>query len=943
MGERADFVIIFASSDLARFWDLAHRCSSAGLLGDFLLVDENRHAEVHIGRKTSKLSDHLAFLATRPGGTEAVTVVALACGKVEDSTREQRNSIVRDLRVRCREMKIGFREGTISVPIDSRELSPSFIEEDWAFNLVAVPEDWTGEQGQIGLPITESSAEDIAFNLVMSATGLWAWNDGAPLYRGLLLEHLSTPPIRLVRGSTRIVPLGDVANSIALAAMDPSNNWPPPPECEKHPNNAEFVKRTVEALANVPEIGMRFLEPSHVEQESRQRVGILDAIVIYFSALVANLIGIPKRAWQQAKERAIRRVEDYVQDRTFQNESKLVIRYGGRLREEDFAGSAIERIRAIESDSGVDVPAVIPNSQGWRILVRAVLGAVDGEPPGDEVGYKAPVFRGKPAVASSREVIAPNPALPQAGDLEAPLTVKGKLTNFRIRAFDSIHYRELSNDLAKRTESPQQSSPAEAVEAASEPNPPYGTTYWGVENEVELDPSETVNALRLIAEWVAHRQETLLWGISKFVDTQIAEVTTRLESSMQKVAAIPQRITQAEVKQRKAAKRGKWLARLMVLLLIFAVVFPFLPFVASAGLLAGGALAIALFFLPYLALLGVIAAWIGTAKTQVREQFRMENDLIKEYEAASIEREHYWREMHRLEYFHIQYLDWAEILADVVWRPFGAVDSQDRGALTVPDVRSVSFQFARPEFDDLRVKREQIAMRELVAGRGWLNNVFLSLKREFEEEYSQLVRDDNPTARQPEMDTSLEDEGYQVKDFTIYRPRGHFLKMVREGQLSLRIASAKADQLRAAVSGSDFSRLIKHVNAHAFVDVNGSEISRDNEHFLLSILDLEHVPKFERFVLRTGEKNDLSVGAVYWSSVGVETSADSLINPIAEEMPHRQETSAQFLASTRLEISQARFDTAELRFLEQSNEIPIISRTKKLKDESEPPLEPPID
>ena len=103
------------------------------------------------------------------------------------------------------------------------------------------------------------------------------------------------------------------------------------------------------------------------------------------------------------------------------------------------------------------------------------------------------------------------------------------------------------------------------------------------------------------------------------------------------------------------------------------------------------------------------------------------------------------------------------------------------------------------------------------------------------------------------------------------------------------------------------------------------------------------MPKFERFVLRTGEKNNLSVGAVYWSSVGVETSADALINPIAEEMPHRQETSAQFLASTRLEISQARFDTAELRFLEQSNEIPIISRTKKLKDESEPPLEPPID
>jgi hypothetical protein len=938
MGQRRDFVIVFASSSLGRFRELAGSCTRQGLLGDFLLVDESGAAELHVDQKTTPLADHLAFLATRPGGTEAVTVVALVCGRAsEDHTKSQRMSLVRDLRVRCREMKIAFREGTISVPIGENVLSPTFIEPDWAFNLVVVPQDWTGEQGQIGVPISEKFAEDIAFNVVMSATGLWAWNDGAPLYTGLLEEHVSNPPIRLARAATRIVPLGDVANAIAFAAMDPSNNWPKPPDCEKHPNGPQFVQKAVEALSAIPEVGMTFLEPPPIAQESRQRVGILDAIVIYFSALVANLIGIPKRAWNEAKEKVIRGVENYVQNRTFQNESKLVVRYGGRLREDDFAGSATQRIRAIESDSGVEVPAVIPNPQAWRILVRTVLGSVDGDPPGDDVGYKAPQFRGMPAVVASREVVAPNPATPHGGMFDTALQVNGNSVQVRIRPFDSIRYRELTSQLSKteRGDAPAAANsgqfpyPAPSSEAATETNDP----------QLQLEKREVDQTLKLIEDWAATRRDTLLWSISRFLDGQIVEVARRLEASVQRVVSIPERIAAADAKQKKAAKRGKWLARLLILLLMFAIIFPFLPPVASAGLLAGGALAVALFFLPYMALLGVLTAWLATARTQVREQYRMQRDLVKEYEAATTEREHYWREMHRLEYFHIQFMDWAEILADVVWRPFGSIDTQSHQSLAVPDVRSISFQFARPKFDDLKVKREQLAMRERVAGKGWLNGVFGSLRRAFEDEYSQLVTDDSPGARHPEMDTSLDDEGYKVQDFIIYRPRGHFLKMVKEGVLSPIIADSKAAELRAAVSRTDPARLLEHVDTHAFVNVSGSIVSRDPQEFLLSILDLENVPKFERFVFRTGEKTQLSVGAVYWSSVGVEPPAKSHVNEIAEAMPHREEKSAQFLAASRLEISQARFDAAELRFLEQAEQVNVSRVSGPISDGPVAPID----
>jgi hypothetical protein len=115
------------------------------------------------------------------------------------------------------------------------------------------------------------------------------------------------------------------------------------------------VQKIVLALSEIPEVGLKFKEPPSPPTAVRERIGIFDAIVLYFSALVSNLIGIPKKAWNQAKERLIKGVENYVQNRTFQSESKLVVRYGGRLREEDFAGSASQRIRAIESDSGVEV------------------------------------------------------------------------------------------------------------------------------------------------------------------------------------------------------------------------------------------------------------------------------------------------------------------------------------------------------------------------------------------------------------------------------------------------------------------------------------------------------------------------------------------------------------------------------------------------------------
>lgn len=302
MKERQDFVLVFAGSHLRRFRELAQLCTRQGMLSDFLLVGEDQHAELHVGNECFNLENYASYLATRPGGTEAVTAVALACGTVADTeTRAARARLVHDLRISCREMKIRFREGTISVPIGNRELSPTFVESDWAFNIVVVPQDWTGEAGQIGLPILDSFAEDIAFNAVMSVTGLWSWCSEPPLYTGLLEEHVANPPIRLVRAATRVVLLGDYANSIAFAAMDPSNNWPTPPDCERYPSGPQFVERTVAALAEVDRIGMRFRVAPEPHVESRERIGILDAIVLYLSALVANLLGAPRRAWEQTK------------------------------------------------------------------------------------------------------------------------------------------------------------------------------------------------------------------------------------------------------------------------------------------------------------------------------------------------------------------------------------------------------------------------------------------------------------------------------------------------------------------------------------------------------------------------------------------------------------------------------------------------------------------
>jgi len=943
MKERQDFVLVFAGSHLRRFRELAQLCTRLGMLSDFLLVGEDQHAELHVGSECFNLENYASYLATRPGGTEAVTAVALACGTVADTeTRAARARLVHDLRISCREMKIRFREGTISVPIGNRELSPTFVESDWAFNIVVVPQDWTGEAGQIGLPILDSFAEDIAFNAVMSVTGLWSWCSEPPLYMGLLEEHVANPPIRLVRAATRVVLLGDYANSIALAAMDPSNNWPTPPDCERYPSGPQFVERTVAALAEVDRIGMRLREAPEPHVESRERIGILDAIVLYLSALVANLLGAPRRAWEHTKERILRRVEEYVQNKTFQSESRLVVRYGGRLREEDYTSSISSRIRAIESESGVEVPAVLPNPEGWRTLVQAVLGMIDGEPPGPEIGYKAPTFRGATAVAASRAVVAPDIAVEENGNFDSGLTVNERPTQLRIRAFDSIRYREIVNELKRVREGATASAPSQ--DSASKSSEATAREELSAESDAlaKVELNEATRVLAQMETWLSKRKDTLLWEISRFLDAQIVEVAKRLESSVQKVGRIPQRVAEADDRQRRAAKRGKWLARLLILLLLLAVTFPFLPPVASAGLLVGGALAIAFFFLPYLALLGVLTAWFASARTQVREQFRLQHDLVREYETAAKEREHYWRELHRLEYFHIQYMDWAEILAELVWRPFGAVKSGSLETVMSPDVRAISFQFAEPVFDLQKLRREQIAMRERVAGRGWLNGVFNTVRREFDDAYSQLILDDNPSARHPEMDLSLEDEGTKIREFTVYKPRTHLRQMVSERVLGARVAESKAGEIRGAMSLAKPDRLLRHVNAHDFVSLKSGNIQRGAEDFILSIFELEHVPKFERFVYRTGERSELSVGQIYWSVFGVETTPDFMNDRLALRTDGSLNVSSTLMAATRLEVSQARFEIDELRFLESSsNDRPI--KQGPSSDGSDDGLEPPID
>lgn len=897
-----DFVLLFAGRQLSRFRELARSCASAGLLREFLLVDEDQRAELFIGDLHKEIP-YLDYLATRFRGSSSVTAATIAIGVVADEeSRRRRTAFIHDLKQRCSDKDIPFRDGTISVPLAEGELSPTFIEPTWAFNLVAVPEDWTGESQKIGVPLTPDAAEDVAFNIAASVTGLWVWNEVAPLGQGVLREHIEQPPLRLIRATTRVVPLGNLVDTIAYAAMDPRNSWPTPDGCESHPQTDQFVRATLASLVNSPTAGLLLADEPEERSPEKSRIGILDAIVLYFSHLVANLLGQPARAWQRAKEKAISWTENYIQRRTFQDESRLVVRFGGRLRDGDFAGEGLVRGSEIGNIEGIEIPAVRPTPERWRLLSRVVLGAIDGQQAAlEDADFVAPTFRGVHAVAKSRKAVGPDPSEEAGRSFVAQFNINGESREVEIRSYDAIRYREILDELKRTADSQSDNANVDETDTTVANSP------------IQIPESERAAAISALSNWHEQRSESLLWLIGKHLDEQIQVATTQLRESLRLIQSLPKRISEADESQKKKVRRGKWLARLLVLLLVVALVFPFLPPIAAAGLLAGGALATALFFLPYVALLGVLSAWLANARAQVREQFKM-SELDTLEDLARKKRHHYWVEIHRLEYCYAHFLDWAEILTSVVWKPFGVVKIDEEPTVVTPTVKALSFQFATPRFDAEAILSEQISMRSHVAGRGWINQIFSDLIQHFVASYSKLASANGMEA-DPFFDTSLVHDFVQVGDRRLYKPRYQFLTEVNSGRPQQSVAEEKFSEIREVVASRELVHLVDHIDAHAFVRIDGDRERRGISEFLTPILEIPELPVFERYVESSKLNADVNVGTVYWSSAGIEAnvvfaSADLVLYGSAESS-----VDCGALAASRLDISIERFRPSELSFV----------------------------
>jgi hypothetical protein len=884
---------------------LARSCSLAGLLREFLIVDEEQRAELFIGNRQVEVP-YLDYLATRFKGFSSVTTATIAIGAIADeASRQRRSEFVHDLKQRCSDKDIHFRDGTISVPLAAGELSSSFIEPTWAFNLVAVPEDWTGESQKIGIPLKMEAAEDVAFNIAATVTGLWVWSDVPPLSEGVLREHIEQPPLRLIRATARVVPLGNLTDVIAYAAMDPENSWPTPEGCESHPHSEHFVRSTLNSLVETSVAGLMLADEPKSPPPSKSRVGILDAIVLYFSHLVANLLGQPAKAWLRAKEKAISWTENYIQRKTFQDDSRLLVRFGGRLRDGDFVGEGSSRASEIGDLEGLEVPPVRATPDRWRLIARVVLGAIDGQrTQAEDLEFNAPAFRGAQAVAKSRQVIGPNPFDVAGQSYVGQLEVNGEHRELVIRSFDAIRYREILEELQRDSE-----SPAEGEKVGDTQNADQDST-------IRFSESERGTVVSNLTQWHEQRSESLLWSISKHLDGQIQEAAARLRESLHLIETLPTQIAVADANQRKKVRRGKWLARLLLLLTLVAVVFPFVPPVAAAGLLAGGALATALFFLPYLALLGFLGAWLANARAQVREEFKLK-DLESLESLARKKRHHYWSEIHRLEYCYAHFLDWAEILAWVVWKPFGVIEVPKEPEVRTPSVNALSFQFATPRFKGDAVLAEQISMRSHVAGRGWLNTIFSELKQIVVANYAKLASVEGLDA-DPFFDTSLSHEYVQVGERRLYKPRFQFLLDVTSGRPQQSVAEAKFKEVREVVASRDLTHLVDHVEAHAFVKIDSDVDRREISEYLSPILEIRELPVFERYVETSKPNASVNVGSVYWAAAGIkpdvvfEGSELELHGAVGSGM----ESGA--LAASRLDVSIERFWPSELTFVRTS-------------------------
>jgi hypothetical protein len=822
--DRISVFIVHSSAE--RFREQLKSASVRGLLRLLIVVDEVGNFDLYDNGDVRRI-DLIRFLSENQ--IDLLHLQAVRFGSQHAQVDIQTEyKLAETLRTRLEMVHVQFVAGTISLASEGDPLFEENLQKTWNYNVVLSSEDWAGEAGFLPADLSAAEYEDLAFAASTLITSTWVWIDG--IVHETIASKVMNPAavVRLARVVLRIVDAGDLAVRVTSSALDQTGMWPVPPGCMFHSDPNTFVHETSAKIAALPATSFYFEQPSGPPARSKKKVSIKEAIVLFFQQMIHAIFGRAIGWVEEMREKAFRTIEDIATNATFGSDSEILVRISGRPRPEDGVVSIGQRLGIVASLPNLQPVSPQPSPDAWRTFVAATLGTFDG---GDVAISGNSDAAPSKFVLSDRSFVAPDP-FAEGGKFSISISELDALglssvQELTLRLFDSKSSDDLKSLLAEEPEVVKEES-EEVVEL-------------GEHKIVTCLPDSPMKGIirARLNDFLEVRENTLVWRIGKILNEQGNAALTAWMDSDQFIAKLPDQLNtylaDADKAVKKIRRRQLITAIAHGLMIIGGVIAAFIfPLMV----------ALSVFGVFILSLFGSILAFLGSAKEYVQLQNRFRDSIglpqfMNEY------RIHCYHEYVRLTSLYEQFLDWADVVAVVLHRPFGenVVSAAAQPYETNSNV--TCFVAGTPDFNSDALQGEKQRLRRNLVRRGWLNEIVNRLEVSWKPRFAQVsgyLPDEVP---KPEADPSIgmySQIGEGDAD-SLSSPRQHFRREVVAGRMAMNLRSDVENQMRDVFRNGDPSRLLGSIST-GMTGLDG----RDPSSFLTPPIEMSPLPSFDRFM-----------------------------------------------------------------------------------------------
>jgi S1-C subfamily serine protease len=549
------------------------------------------------------------------------------------------------------------------------------LSQGFAANVYVAPEDRAEPRDPNRLLGNESVFPLHSAHAIATVGDLWNEPDaGRPSVVDVLAKRQPHHQlaIQVIRCFSRGIDFGYLPDHVSAGVFQGDGGWPnPDPEHLDRIDDAEsVVPHVVNDYMTTfrQELGLSDFQPRRLDDP--EPLGLLEAFRLLVNLIVQRIRRKPFEMVRQRLDSIHDAAADWVEKQAGPNSGIQVKRRGRR------AGGTKD---AVELDAILERPLVVPDgpvAEAWTALRRLVLGLVDGSELPEGIGLTRLVNgRGQRALITDPAALAPDP------DADPPPVAHpgGPICD------------------------PLRLDPALAVRDGT--------------------PSEA------LAEWSQQHSSALLWKVGLRIGTALETAKAEAQTS---VDPEPEEGEEEEGQAREATgpEQRRSLRKRLRRTVILSSVLALLGVVVAAGQLSVIGIGIAL--------LAIAGLWFLSLASAARRWLLADEEISRREDEeklaglnAALKRALRMGDEIRLERRYREYLDWAEILALLVHRPWVG-DPLDRVALSPPIDHATlpaAFSVGVAEVSELGLERLSAAAGSGVFGTGWLAGLYETTER----------------------------------------------------------------------------------------------------------------------------------------------------------------------------------------------------------------------